>query len=143
MEIVRLNASTLSSPDLLLVPVSAPLILSITFSTLLDSGSSHCFIDPHWAMRHRIPLLPTPPKKLVMIDGSSNAVITQEVRLPLRFACGKVTPFTFFVTPLGTTSPMVLGLNWLTLHNPLVDWALRQITFHTLSPVGVPPTTSS
>ena len=105
----------------------------MVFSALLDCGSSHCFIDLSWAVEHGLPLHSTTPMKLVLIDGTSNAVITQESRLTLRFASGETTPFTFYVTPLGASCPMVLGLNWLTRYNPLVDWALRSVTFRTLS----------
>jgi hypothetical protein len=142
MEIVRLNASALSDSDSFLIPISAPPILTKLWSTMLDCGSLHSFVDPHWAAHCRLPLLPTPLKKLVLIDGTSNAIITQEICVPLRFACGKVTLFMFFVTPLSTSCPMILGMNWLTLHNLLVDWALRQISFRPLALDGVAPLTS-
>ena len=93
-------------------------------------------------MKHGLPLNQMTPKKLVLIDGTSNAVVTQETSLPLCFASGETTPFTFYVTLLGASCPMVLGLNWLTRYNPLVDWALRSITFHTLSQESTPNLTS-
>jgi hypothetical protein len=53
----------------------------------------------------------------------------QILDLPVKFSCGTVTPIMFFVTPLDSMCVVVLGLNWLTRHNPMVDWELRSIRF--------------
>ena len=114
----------------------------MTFSILLDCSSSHCFIDLSWAVKHGLLLNLMILKKLVLIDDTSNAVVIQETSLLLHFASGETTPFTFYITLLGASCPMVSGLNWLTCYNLLVDWALRSITFHTLSQESTPNPTS-
>ena len=66
--------------------------------------------------------------------------------LSIRFATGEKHEVTFYVTPLDSSCSVVLGHNWLTRYNPLINWVLGQISFRTpvqlLSPTS-PPTAAS
>ena len=84
---VYLNASSTTS-SLFIVPIELlpTNVKPIKISALLDSGSSHCFLDNSIVDTYKLPTVPVnPPLQLWLIDGTSNHVITQQVNVHARF----------------------------------------------------------
>ena len=82
---LRLNASALSSPNSLTFQLTSTLVLGITIPTLVDSSSTHCFLDSVFTSIHKLHTLPIPPIPLWLFDGTSNSIITFMVELPFSF----------------------------------------------------------
>ena len=94
---LRLNASALSGPNSLTLQLTSTVVPDITIPTLVDSGSTHCFLDSIFTSVYKLRMLPIPPIPLQLFDGTSNSVITFTVELPIRYPSREthsVTPAT-------------------------------------------------
>ena len=109
-------------PSSFFVHVSVPHFLNLSFNSLLDCGSSHCFLDKHFACSNCFSITPISLMKLQLLDGSLAGAITHASKISIKFPCGTLLQIWFLLTKLDRDFPAVLGLDWLTLHNPLIDW---------------------
>jgi len=79
---------------------------------------------------HHLKTSATPPVALCLFDGSSNSTISKIANLLIIFSTGDYMNLDFYVTLLDSSCSLVLKYNWLTRHNPLIDWINRSINFH-------------
>jgi len=76
MSPMHLNVSALSDPNSLCISLVSLLVCApdylqpISIQTLVDSGSTHCFLDSAFARGHSLPTTPTPPVELHLFDGT-------------------------------------------------------------------------
>ena len=105
--------------------LSLPLIcekFDLSFLIFLDSSSTCSFIDEGYVAEHNLPAIPIPPIPLCLINRSMHNSITSALTLSVQFPCGTTHSIRYLVTQLDSEFSAVLRLDWLTQHNPLMDW---------------------
>jgi len=85
--------------------------------------------------KYHLPYQKINPCPLALIDGTINYLVNHVVSLPIRLPCLYSCQIEFFVTKLEGTYPIVLGYNWLTQHNPLINWRKRTMEFNPPEPM--------
>jgi Retroviral aspartyl protease len=128
-QVVVLNAIISPKVKALLIPVISLHFPNLSFSCMIDCGSSHCFIDSHYAKVNYFLIVSVPQMRLCLIDGSFLSYITCTTDISVQFSCRTTHQIRFLITKLDAKFPAVLGLNWLTLHNLLINWADSSVTF--------------
>ena len=96
---------------------------------LLDSGVNSCFMDRYFASTHEILLCKlSRPAPVAVIDGRpiASGDITEETE-PIRVVLGDLACIISFNIISSPQHPVVLGLPWFELHNPRIDWRMREI----------------
>ena len=117
MSSIRLNVSTLSDPHSLFVSLTSSLILGqdhlnkILFQALVDSESTHCFVDSKFVDTHHLKTSVTPSVALRLFDGSSNSTIPEIANLPIIFSTSDCMNLDFYITLLDSSCSLVLEYN--------------------------------
>ena len=95
---------------------------------LVDSGATGSFIDRDFVQRHGIATRRlSRPMAVLNVDGTHNEAgqITEVVDLIVTYN-RHAERMLFAVTGLGRKT-LILGYNWLKLHNPEIDWRTQEV----------------
>src|SRR5258705_6817545 len=136
--VIWLNSTSLS-PNSFLLSLTSTTISEHAhpFVALLDSGSSHCFVDKVFAKKNKLALSKLPSIILLQLfDGSARNSVSHKTNIPLTFSTGETHQTELYVTKLDKGYSVVLGYDWLVRHNPSIDWAETKVVF--LGAVKVP-----
>src|SRR5258707_11992112 len=129
--VIWLNSTSLSPNSFLLSLTSASISEHAhPFVALLDSGSSHCFVDELFAKKNKLSLSKLPSTiPLQLFDGSTQNSISHKTTILLTFSTGETHWMEFYVTKLDKGYSIVLGYDWLVCHNPSINWAETKVVF--------------
>ncbi|KAM4705173.1 MAM and LDL-receptor class A domain-containing protein 1 [Rhinophrynus dorsalis] len=104
---------------------------SVSTKAFVDSGAAGVFLDAGFASKHSIPLVQkAKPSRVSTVDGAplGKGFVTHETQL-LLLQTGILHSETIHLDVIQCpSSPVILGLPWLRLHNPVIDWSSDQIT---------------
>jgi hypothetical protein len=112
--------------DIICIPKDIPQV-----SALVDSGATSSFIDQTFVAQHNIPVVKkSTPVPVEVIHGRTIAsgAITHETTL-LELCIGKHMEKIVLNIISTPHHPIILGLPWLEVHNPIIDWRSRTLTF--------------
>src|SRR5258707_15487807 len=103
------------------------------FRTLLDSGSSHSFVNKAFTVDNKLKFsYLLNPILLRMFDGSTPSNVSKKVWMLITFSTGETHHLEFFVMMLDENYSLVLGYDWLAQYNLSIDWTETKITFREL-----------
>ena len=101
---------------------------AVKVKVMLDSGSAGNFISPDAVQRCGLQTQPREtPLSVTHVQGGKVGMVTEQVRCRVRK--GTHSEFiTFDVVPLGKHA-IIIGMPWLQIHNPNMDWENSKLSF--------------
>jgi len=97
----------------------------------VDSGASENFIDKAYAEASGIPMQQkTTPRRVLTVDGSevTGGLVTHDAQIHLTINHHEEDIRLHCIT-IGN-APIILGLPWLKLHDPVIGWKNQTVKFH-------------
>jgi len=64
-----------------------------------------------------------------MLDGSTTLMVEKKVHMPITFPTGEKHDMELFITNLDEEYSIVLGYDWLTQYNLVINWVKTKIMF--------------
>src|SRR5258707_4203200 len=105
-------------------------VKSVAVEALVDSGAHTSFINRSFVQRNKIRTLKLRnPRPITNVDGTNNiaGAITHYVWIPIKFHQHQEHR-RFFISELDTED-IILGIDWLTKHDPKINWTTKDISF--------------
>jgi len=100
-------------------------------TALVDSGASENFIDKAYAEAHGIPMQQkATPRQVMTVDGSevTGGPVIHDAQIHLTINHHEEDIQLHCIT-IGN-APIILGLPWLKLHDPVIGWKNHTVKFH-------------
>jgi len=104
---------------------------SVTINARVDSGATEDFIDSEVCDKHGIKMIKVKnPREIYLEDGKPSAMgpVTHMTKVPMDISSHRELA-TFQVANL-QNQEVILGMPWLSEHNPTIDWNDKRITFN-------------
>lgn len=101
---------------------------------LIDSGASHRFVKRSWLQTHGIRGGIQGSRQVVkQANGTFETLGKIDLKLSIE---GRVDESSYYVLPDGSGHDIVLGMSWLSAHNPLINWRDCSLSFPNASSVN-------
>jgi len=100
-------------------------------TALVDSGASENFIDKAYAGASGIPMQQkTTPRRVLTVDGSevTGGPVTHDTQMHLTINHHE-EDIRLHCIMIGN-APIILGLPWLKLHDPVIEWKNHTVKYH-------------
>jgi len=104
---------------------------SVTINAMIDSGATEDSIDRDVCNKHGINMIKAKnPNESYLADGKPSAMgpVTHMTKVPMDISSHRELA-TFQVANL-QNHEVILGMPWLSEHNPTIDWSDKRITFN-------------
>jgi len=108
----------------------------VSVKALLDSGATGMFADKKFVEKNGFKLEKLDrPVKIKNVDGTENSrgLVTHEIEVNVYYR-GHVERMRLDVYDLGRTE-VILGILWLTAHNPEINWETEEVKMTRCPPV--------
>jgi hypothetical protein len=117
-----------SLPTILAKDNSVPALINhIPTPALVDSGAIKNYVSSHFAQKNALPLEYLPKPLEIILGDSETSIRTNHQTTPLSVSVGDITTCEQFVVAPSLAYPIILGDNWLSNANPVINWRQRTV----------------